>query len=305
MRNQQLFYPLGYPVTMNLINCPNCEFAQAPSRLECIKCGIVFEKYRLRQARIQSAGQRSEPGAGMSQGFFRGMLIKTIPRLKKYSQHPDNEHPSISEQGTTRLRRFGKSGSDYAAQIVDAFLYAVIYCIATILVYGLVFILLRMSWNGYTATHMGERFLQMSPVLANTISGIFGGGLFLIVQITLAVFVICLVFAIILQFLSVARLLFYKNNLIRNLVCLGLPLIFVSGYYLTTIHHFSLETGCALSALPVIFLFHFCFDISYRFIPEIGEISRSIKKGLRFLKRDSLPVLKEKLQKIVDRINAS
>jgi hypothetical protein len=50
------------------MNCPKCGFSQVDQNSECIRCGIIFEKYRMAEKSIASAESLSMPAAAETTG---------------------------------------------------------------------------------------------------------------------------------------------------------------------------------------------------------------------------------------------
>ncbi len=67
--------------------CPKCQFDQPEDRAECLRCGIVFEKYRAAQSRAAAeptAGAAlvaEAPPSAEGEGWVRGLLLAVEPSV--------------------------------------------------------------------------------------------------------------------------------------------------------------------------------------------------------------------------------
>lgn len=295
---------------MENTNCPHCGHHRHES-LECLKCGIIFEKYIKLQARKSAKKDIQEETASNEMfrneapprlSFLRRMLIRILFGKKDLNQPEDIFKKRNSNY---LLKQLKKNSMNYAGKIYDSALDIIMYLITTLLVYGLIFTLLRMTWTGYISTATGQHFIRISPDQAALISGMLGKGFRFILEITMYVLPICLLTAVVFQFSHISRIVYYKGNLLRNFMLCGLPLIGANGFYLTTVHYLEFQTACFIVALPVLCLYDVSFIIASKLIPEIGDILSALKKGAGFIRTESFPRMKTKVKEITDRINAA
>jgi hypothetical protein len=57
--------------------CPKCRHEQNPGNPECLKCGIVFEKYYRRQNALQNKADLESTMAADNEGLFQSIILYT------------------------------------------------------------------------------------------------------------------------------------------------------------------------------------------------------------------------------------
>lgn len=67
--------------------CPKCKFEQSDRNPECLRCGIVFKKYRAPEDNAPREGKerRGETGDEVEQGFsIKGLLFDVEPDVNPF-----------------------------------------------------------------------------------------------------------------------------------------------------------------------------------------------------------------------------
>lgn len=284
--------------------CPNCGYKRAGNS-ECPQCGIIFNKFKLKEKTPSPENVTlKDPDASnnteslkKNNTFLRKVIGDAFQLLKNHLPENATHYTEKLQKLVTVFNTFKNSCTTYAQKMLDSTLDIIMYLIVTSLLSGLVFILLRMTWNGYMATQMGKSFVSISPDLAGTIAGIFSNSLLFPVEITVTVFIFCFAVCALCRFFYISRIIFHGDRFIGDFILCGLPLVLLSGLYLQTLYYFDSATAIGVAFIPTICLYHLCFDISNKLLPGMGDIAQILKTGKSRFIDYQLNYLREKFKK--------
>lgn len=242
--------------------CPGCATPQ-PAAAECLRCGLIFAKYRggdaSRQAEPSEAPPTPNPASSRAKGFLEVMvrLRRAISR-RFFSNQATGEPFSAAP-----VRRW-----------VDALLQSVVIIVLVDIAITGLLIFTKAMWHIYIATPVGERFMLSFGEPAQAMVALMELDFVLLaMRITGRVFGVCLGLAAVCQLSHLARLLYHTRNIIAKLLFWATPLSLGLSRLVSDIT--AIDYGplnITLAAVAVGMLMPCTFAVTDKAIPELGEI---------------------------------
>ncbi len=271
----------------NRIICPNCQSEQAQSA-ECIRCGIIFSKYRAK-AEKESVAPPAEPaedpvgtphdipasvsedsisedGAGTTdtKWAFQRVLPEKVEHL--FTNILVRRNPYV---------RYLLNGLDIIVQAV--LLLLTTFCLCLFLLF-----MMKIAWKTFVYSPVGEKFLQLQIVSVESLTDVFSRSLpHFSLQVTLEAFTICLIAGAFCRITHVARYLYHPQGMFGRFVFLALPLSALAGVHFQRTFGFT-EFGlsCLMALIPTVCLFSGCFKFAEELLPETGSVLHTVKEAI-------------------------
>ena len=261
-----------------MLICLHCNFEQNRAA-ECVRCGIIIDKYRDKKPPPSSEQAETRPGKAESADLspaeeisektitdYTWLLQKIIPSKLEY----------LFRNIFTRRNPFYK----YLANFLDVIIQAGLLVLATTIICIVFMYMCKMTWSVYIATPVGKKFLNMFPVKAQNIVDILNRELiFFSIQLTLKAFIICLVTSALCQVFHIARYLYQPRGFVMKVILWGLPLTALVAIHIQDAFGLKqLGPAYVVALVPTLCVFSGCFKFTYELLPEIGAlIEKSIQ----------------------------
>jgi len=247
------------------VKCPKCGAVQEQTT-QCKFCGIDFE------------GKRSNP-------FLNDPVIAEIFRIARQVKqfygiaksylltNIDRVSAKIGVDLRTIAGSIYKTVSLWCRDVLDL-LMTILVC--GVIAWGIGVVLLSVAegfWSLYLATEVGKQFLVHFPWRAGIIFRIIHyQPLSFSFTICIVALKSCLMAAVVARILFFARFL-YENRPVSLKVIIWAPICAaVSSWFFYTDYDFFYQAGFFLSLIPVLFLFHPCFELAAKCLPEANLI---------------------------------
>jgi len=211
--------------------------------------------------------------------------IQTHPAFLKFIHKP------LHWLYDSRSRRI----KNYINKFVNVTVEAAILVIIIFLLCYILLYLAEIMWYLYLSTLMGYKFLKLFPERAQTIIEISDLDLlYFSADLTLSVFVFCIVISSICRFLHINHFLYHSRGLFGKLVLWGIPLTAVCAYFIKHRYEFSgWEVTCVVVMIPTYLMFISCFKYTEKILPELGDLIRPLIPSLKKLYRLILSKIRE------------
>ena len=169
------------------------------------------------------------------------------------------------------------------------------------------FYICKLLWHAYVLTPVGKQYAAVFTENSQVIFKILSSNcISFSIELTLQTFYICFTICAVCQFFSLARLFYLPREFFGRLFFWGFPMAVVVALYLHQIYEFAeWKMALFLSVIPTLIMFTGCFRFTGLLVPELSNI---IKKGSvikKYFITELFPLLQERVQHIIDRINAS
>lgn len=266
---------------LKMITCPNCGFLQKESE-ECIKCGIVIEKFKVKKARKITSREESSDAVEHEdeQKALSGDKQDPPEDMPWYQRAMDKVLPERLKQLYGKYLLRIKDFSEYLSNVADLMTRTILLVVITIIVNTGFLYFSKMMWTFYIATPVGERFITEFPVRAQAFLNVFSRvSIGFSIRVTIAAFTTCLAISAICQVLHIARYFYHSRGFFGRIILWGLPLTAVVAKYIQSGFGFGFEkwgTAYAVSLIPTLCVFMLCFKVTTELLPEIGYL---IKKS--------------------------
>ncbi len=265
------------------VKCPKCKAVQGDTT-QCRFCGTDFNQ---------------KPDGSLPQNPVVLELVKFYLKLAQIYQKIAAFPPAFKKRWLAQVDRLSaKIGIDLAAvfnaawQTVRSWFRDVLDLIATILVcaffaWVICVVLLSISeglWALYLETQVGQQFLLHFPFRARAIARIvYGDPVGFSYQLCLISVKACLVVAAVARVSYLARVL-YENRMVPIRVILWVPACAAAAAWIF-LHEQGLQfqIGLAITPLPILFLFHPCFELAAKCLPE-ANLRRVFQLTKRLIK---------------------
>ena len=316
--------PMETPSSENIESarmiCPKCHFEQE-RREECLGCGIIVEKFLkntitfsekknashrpLPQAAIDEK-QDSAPGDEKSMkpvSKQRQILCMVMEKaFFPFFQRLPEPFAEKAFDFFASLKPYWlnvkRESVHYLEKLASALMEALLFITISIIVNCGLLLSIKAGWALYLSTPVGKQFSELFFDATRQISGIANMDLLFPIETTLLTFGICLAAAGVCRVTHCAGILYeYRNSMGKVLFC-GLPITGLVGWYFLDRYHLDPSIAFSAAFIPTFCLFPACFQISISLLPELGSMKEAISFHL-------LPGLKDKLKRIVDRINSA
>jgi hypothetical protein len=216
---------------------------------------------------------------------FTGTLIALKTRLQSHPAYNYLVLKPIDWIYVSRKRPVKIYLNKFVNTTIEAALLVIIICLLS---YILLFLFEKM-WYLYLSTPMGYKFLQSFPERAQTIIEITDLDLlYFAVDLTLSIFVLCIVLSSICRFFHINYFFYHSCGFFGKLLFWGIPITAMASYYIKYRYEFTeWEVTCVVVAFPAYLMFISCFSYTEKLLPELGDIIRLIippvKKSYTFV----------------------
>jgi hypothetical protein len=247
-----------------LIRCPNCGYQQPPA-LECRACRIIISKAKPRReskpVELPSAEKHLPRQPALSQ-FLNAVRHHARPAvaLMQKIQHPI---------GVEKL-------TSWAQRVADRLIRCgLVFIIALILEVGLLS-LGKMMWFLYTATTVGQYYLEKLPEKAEMFERIVHADpLTLGWDTTLTVLYVGLLIGCAAQVLHLIRNLYESQGIIGKLAFWVGPSVGLTAWIISQRHPYpEYALATTLVAVPTLCMLSSCLYLTQTILPEIGDFRK-------------------------------
>ena len=179
-----------------------------------------------------------------------------------------------------RIKKFCR---DYIREFKDTVFQAVLLLICTAILNLIVLNFYRMLWSVFNMTYSGRRYIMLHPEASSVISKMMNNDLVEIsINTTFSAFTICLIISAICRLSYLARYLYASQSIIPKILFWGGPLtVFVSWYFNDQIQLAHWSYTIAVTIVPTLCVFTYCFKFTEALLPELGDIFAVIFNGLK------------------------
>lgn len=176
------------------------------------------------------------------------------------------------------FKSFRKRYSIYIRNLIDSFSETFVLIVFSIFTNFMLLLMMKIAWNSFIATSAGDHFINSYPEFASEVSVLVGKPLVMFpVELTLMVFLICMVICTLCRLSNTADYLFYTKSQIRRCLYSGLPLVIITGLYLRSRYEIeNIYIVCSFTALPVFCMFSRCFHIIKRLLPKPEKLIKKV-----------------------------
>ena len=243
-----------------IIKCPKCGCEQ-PANPECRACGIIIAKAGrsrpLRIAESPAATPPPEQSPHRMPNRFR-QWIHSVSALIRKIQHPID---------IRKLTTWSKKVADRLISCV------IVFAIALVLEIGLL-ALGKMLWSLYTATAMGQYYIQRLPEQALVFSAIAQADpLTLGLDTTRVVLGVSLLVACAAQILHLIRYLYEPQGIIGRMLLWFIPCTGLAAWFISQRHPYpELLLAGTIAAVPTLCILASCLCLARTVLPEAGDL---------------------------------
>ena len=245
-----------------MLICPKCGFQQQQSP-ECIKCGIVIEKWveKKKENAVTKDGSRNT-----NQTLFE-TVKQLFPRhlisvINRYVWGWKKQIPTGKNLGFKWLRR-----------ALDGLIQLLLLLCATWLGYSALLYVCRALWNLYIETPVGRTFVSHYSSSAHSIFEVLNLNLFqLSFSLNVVALKTCLVIGAVCQICSITRYFYLSRGLIARIFFWGFLCSALTCYNMWNSLDMNWRTCFVLCLAPSLSLFGSCFKFTSELLPEFSTI---------------------------------
>jgi hypothetical protein len=243
-----------------MIQCPNCGCEQ-PGAPECRSCGIIIAKAGRprphRTAEDPAATTPSGPPPRNKPSHLRRWIRAASALVEKI------EHPIDVRKLTTWSKRV-------ADRLIRC---AIVFTIALALEIGLL-AMGKMLWSLYTATAMGQYYIERLPEQAQVFSAVAQADpLSLGLDTTIVVLCVSLLVACAAQILHLPRYLYESQGFIGKLLLWFIPCTGLTAWVISQRYPYpELPLAGTITAVPTLCILSSCLYLARILLPEVGDL---------------------------------
>jgi hypothetical protein len=245
-----------------MMTCPKCGFEQETSP-ECIKCGIVIEKW------LQKTRQNA---------FAKDESENTKQTLFETTTEPVPQNPISAIKGWF----FGSKEHVLSHKAVclkwlrtirDEVVHLVLLLFIVWLLYSGLLYLCRALWYLYVETPIGHRFVSHYTSSSDHIFELLDLNLFVLSIGLIAVALkTCLVTGAVCKILSITRYFYLPAGLIARIFFWGFICSALTSYNVRNSFDMNWPTAFLLGLAPSLSVFGSCFEFTSELLPELSTI---------------------------------
>ena len=268
--------------------CPKCGFQDNHS-VECIKCGIIFEKYYKKINPENSIKKENEDEKNKADKDFP--CDEEEKELEDIADSKQDKKP-LGEPVAILFRAIKKFLSNdwvflskryitkknpviaYLYKVFDVFIQSIFLLTFTSMLFLVFFYFFKMFWHLYISLPMGKHFLlqytEQSQIILRMLNR---EPITFSIELTVTAFVICMAVSAACQVFYLLRFFYLPQGIIGKICYWGIPLSLLVTVYTKDVYGTERwDIAFALAVIPTMLLFSSCFKFAYRLLPEIDDL---------------------------------